>query len=125
MDELGVSSTLKGLTIEILNILESSNLEHIQSEIKNREEKASTLGLSEEELRIYYAHLAVAKYSAAFWSPASMGGENGFKYLNGAENARIVEINWWKVAGCDIIGGFVGGCKGYIGASAISAIMQL
>jgi len=30
------------------------------------------------------------------------------------ENARRGEINRWRVLGSDVVGGFIGGCKGYI-----------
>jgi len=78
MNDLEVSPKLKVLTTEILTILQSNNLNQIKSEIKAKEKNASSLGLSDDELKIYYAHLAVAKYSAEFWLPEFMGGENGF-----------------------------------------------
>ena len=38
------------------------------------------------------------------------------------EDAR--SINWWKVGGCDVVGGLVSGGTAALGASAISVIMQ-
>jgi len=46
---------------------------------------------------------------------ANTGGSNG-------EESR--SINWWKVGGCDLVGGLVSGGAGALGASAISVIMQ-
>lgn len=44
---------------------------------------------------------------------------------NGGNGDVAYSVNWWKVLGCDIIGGLVSGPAGYLGASAISVIMQL
>lgn len=38
---------------------------------------------------------------------------------------QMKDVNWWKVLGVDCVGGLMGGAVGYVGASAISVIMQL
>ena len=43
----------------------------------------------------------------------------------GGNYEPMARVNWWKVLACDCIGGLVGGPGGYLGASAISVIMQL
>jgi hypothetical protein len=132
LDDMGISLELKEAVNETLVILESSqNLDEILSRIKLKETEASKRFVG-EELNTYYSHLAVAKYSATFWSPISQGGEEGINHLinigsankNEGAHAKLSRINWWKVLACDCVGGIVAGPAGYIGASAISAIMQ-
>lgn len=128
LTDMGISEDLKVAINETLVILETStSLNEIISSIEQKEIEASSK-FSDEQLDLYYSHLAVAKYSAMFWAPEKEGGENGIKYIADSESGReaaIQEINWWKVLGCDCVGGLVGGAAGYLGASAISCIMQL
>lgn len=124
VSSLSYSSTFKNLVYNTLDLLESSpGLSVIQDSIAHWEQKASKI-LSGTELNKYYEHLALAKYSAYFWSPEEEGGLYGIQYLAASKKKSTMFINWWKVLGCDCVGGLVGGPAGYLGASTISVIMQ-
>ncbi len=118
------------ITVEQLQSF--SSVSELDKLIKERELNASAL-FEGEELRLMYEHLAVARYTVKYWSSVSTGGEGGFdnlvatsQKLKGTAGLKGVnQINGWKVLACDCIGGWMGGPFGYIGASAISAIMQM
>jgi len=126
VDEMNISSTLKSEILITFQIFQnSSNLNEIIQQIETRELSASSI-FNGSELDLFYEHLAVAKYSATFWSPEEQGGLNGIQYIDIANlKSTKGSINGWKVFGVDCVGGLMGGPVGYAGASLISAIMQL
>ena len=124
VDNLSGSVGFKVLLTNTLELLESMpGLEVITDSVVIWEEKASN-SLSGSELDTYYEHLALAKYSAYFWSPECEGGLEGIKYL-GLKKKSTMAINWWKVFGADCIGGIAGGAVGYLAVSSVAVIMQL
>ncbi len=125
VNEFNISSDLKSEIFITFQILQNaSDLKDIIRQIEERELNASNL-FSGNELDLFYEHLAVAKYSATFWSPEEQGGMNGIQYINVTNLKSTHRVNWWKVLGCDCVGGLVANAAGYVGASAISVIMQL
>lgn len=134
VENFNVSRELKDKLKETLDILSLDyELQELLKILSQKELEAANF-FSGTELNAYYSHLAVAKKSAFFWAPESEGGLNGIQYLE-VENLKSVQrVNWWKVLGCDCVGGVMGtvmsanplgGAVGYVGASAISTIMQL
>ncbi|MEE9408888.1 MAG: hypothetical protein V3V28_12525 [Polaribacter sp.] len=69
--------------------------------------------------------LSIAYHSAKLYSKK----DNIIKLLNISNDKEEIEkissINWWKVAGCDAVGGFFGLVPGAAVASSCSYIMQL
>ena len=133
IENFDVSEKLKEKLKETLDILSQGyKLEKLLSILSQKELEASTL-FSGNELNVYYSHLSVAKSSATFWAPESEGGLNGIQYLNVNNLKSAQAVNWWKVLGSDCVGGVMGtmtatpfgGAIAYVGASAISTIMQL
>ncbi len=132
INSLPYSDKLKSEALVTIELLKDFNsIEELSVILVEREKQASSL-FAGEELRLYYEHLAVARYSAIFWSSSKIGGEDGLKsfsdlsiQLDGGNREKLKSINGWKVLAVDCIGGWMGGPVGYIGASAISAIMQM
>lgn len=133
IDSYPISDELKTKMKETLIILSSGhNLSDLLDIIREKELDAK-IYFNEKELEVYYSHLAVAKYSAIFWSPESEGGLYGIQYLKTDNLKSVQKVNWWKVLGVDCVSGIVGtaaatpfgGAIAYVGGSTIAVIMQL
>lgn len=133
VDSYDVSVELKEKLKETLDILSQDYALNDLLTILSQKEVDAKNFFTGTELDTYYSHLSVAKNSAIFWRPESEGGLNGIQYLNINNLKSAQAVNWWKVLGCDCVGGVmgsmaatpIGGAVGYVGASAISTIMQL
>lgn len=120
VNAMAISNDLKISILETFTILEASgSLAKIISNIEDKEMNAADR-FTGEELNTYYAHLAVAKYSASFWSAEAEGGENGIKYLN-LNDGKAHEIDWIHVYQADCVGSVLGGAPGasYMSTAAL------
>ena len=127
VNEFNITSNLKSEIFVTFQIFQNaSDLNDIIQQIEEREVNASSI-FSGNELDLFYEHLAVAKYTAIFWSPEEQGGMNGVQYLNVGNLKSTKEIDWWKVFGVDCVGGIMSGGNPavYAGASTIAVIMML
>lgn len=134
VDELPYSENFK---LEVLKTVESfktfTSIDELTQDIKVREENLASKFV-DEELRLLYEHLAVARHTVLFWSSEEYGGLDGYAFaversisLRGNEITlkSAAQVDLTKVFAIDCIGGFMGGAVGYAGASCISVIMQL
>lgn len=90
-------------------------------------ELSKTKEISDKEKTTLFRVLAIGKYSAYYTFKIQSNPNTNWYPNNGnwtPNNGNLVGYNWWKVFGCDCIGGCVGGPGGYIGSSCISIIMQ-
>ena len=120
IDKLPISILLKAKVKETID-LQNENLTVSQfwNIIQSKEREASSL-FAGEELRIYFEHLAVAKYSYKYWMPISKGGLNGISNIGAGGYATMSP--WGHVFVCDCVGGLLGGAVGYIGVSVFNAL---
>jgi hypothetical protein len=124
VNEMDISDQLKVAVLETFTILETSaTLDKIVKDVKEKEKNAANR-FNGAELDTYYSHLAVAKYSAAFWSPESEGGENGIKYLD-LDDGVAYEVNWGYVYAMDCAGTVIGGTSIAITMSATTLLEEL
>ena len=126
VEQITFSDEFKKLVNSTLGILEQnySIFETFNKLDVLLEQAKSTL--SENEFPDFEDHIYVAKRSIEFWL-SEIDGIRVWK-LNAPCLKDIQEkapINWWKVLGCDCVGGLFNGPAGYICASVISVIMQL
>ncbi len=110
-------------TIDVLEaqkdyLTTQDDLHNLEVNAKNR--------LNHDDFVIYSDHIFVAISSIQYWT-SKIEGEFVWKLdIRNFNPDPPAAINWWKVFGCDCIGGIVTGTPvGYAGASAISVIMQL
>lgn len=107
---------------ELIKILKENqdNLKGAAKIIKDRYENSGNTQMKFR--REYEIMTAVAYYSSMLYSdPKKTASLFGYDI----EEEVISRINWWKVAGCDALGGMFGGLGGAAVASGCSAIMQL
>jgi hypothetical protein len=121
IDQMPISTLLKQKVKETIALgNQNLNVADFTSEINNLEATAPQF-FSGNELRLYYEHLSVAKYSYKFWSPVSEGGINGSNYINYSSNIDG-PVNWKHVFVYDCVGGLFGGGAGYLGTSAVKIL---
>ncbi len=125
VDQTSFSTEFKNLAKGTLDVLERelSIVESFQEFDRLLSQAESTL--SESEFYVFDDHIYVAKRSMEFWKAEV--DETQIWQLHASfleRRSARGPINWWKVFGCDCVGGFFGGPGGYIGASLISVIMQ-
>lgn len=124
VDQSSYSHDFKRLAKDTLNVFDRElGIVEAFQEFDRLLNQAKTT-LTESEFYIYDDHIYVAKRSMEFW--LSEVNSNRIWLINTPilENPSREPINWWKVFGCDCVGGLFGGAAGYIGASLISVIMQ-
>ncbi len=126
--EAPVSYAVKQYEFSLLNLLsQDMAIEEFEQALELLERRAM-LNLSGGDLEIFLSSASVARHSMRFWTPCELGGMGGLEYLHicGVDTGYDSRaINWWKVLGCDCLGGIFGGAGGYICASLISVVMQL
>lgn len=130
---LKISKELKHLLNQMMNTInQGMPLNSLQEEL-SKLENSGIQTLNDGELTILLSSTSVAKYSAKFWYPASLGGEGGIKYLKiqpkqsfgdydyGVETdpeetleERRIRLNWAKIIGVDAIS--------VVGAAAMSIV---
>jgi hypothetical protein len=125
VDQTSFSNDFKNLAKATLDVLECelSIVESFQEFDRLLNQAESTL--NETEFYVFDDHIYVAKRSMEFWKAEvdeTKIWELHASFLEGRSTRGL--INWWKVLGCDCIGGFFGGPCGYISASLISFLMQ-
>lgn len=125
VDQTSFSTEFKNLAKGTLDVLERelSIVESFQEFDRLLGQAESTL--NESEFYVFDDHIYVAKRSMEFWKAEvdeTQVWQLHASFLDG-RSARG-PINWWKVLGCDCVGGFFGGPHGYIGVLLISIIMQ-
>jgi hypothetical protein len=125
VDQTSFSNDFKNLAKATLDVLECelSIVESFQEFDRLLNQAESTL--NETEFYVFDDHIYVAKRSMEFWKAEvdeTKIWELHASFLEGRSTRGL--INWWKVLGCDCIGGFFGGPGGYISASLISFLMQ-
>ena len=129
VNNMPYSDLFKSKVFETFEILKKfSTIEELDTKLKNKEKEAANF-FEGQELRLYYEHLAVARYSVLYWSNVTMGGKGGFTKsfamsIKLTGKPRTKAVDYWKVFAVDCIGGVMGGPLGYAGASAIAVIMQ-
>lgn len=121
IDGLNISALLKVKVKETIDLCDRNlSVQQFWNEIVIKEKDAPRI-FAGDELRIYYEHLAVAKYSYKYWMPVSKGGMNGISNCSAPGN-QDGSVNMGKVFVYDCVGGIFGGALGYIGASVFKVM---
>ena len=125
VDQTSFSLNFKKLAKATLDLLERDlNIVDSFQEFDRLLSQAKST-LNETEFFVFDDHIYVAKRSMEFWK--SEADETHIWQLHASflkGTSAKDPINWWKVFGCDCVGGLMGNVAGYIGASVISVIMQ-
>ncbi len=96
-------------------VMNNLSVSSIQTKMDNQINNANNIRNSTEKQN-FLAFLAVVKYSAEFWLPLDLGGENGLQYIGASggctDTPNLRAIKWYKVILQDALGTVVGGALG-------------
>ncbi len=122
---LKISNDLKKLLIQMSElVLKELPINELEVGLEEIEIKGSHI-LNKSDLVILYTATSVAKYSANFWYPESIGGEGGMKYFSKtikSDNTLYARgFSWGKLITVDAVGIVAGAAAALVSTGGAAA----
>lgn len=118
---LGISDNLKKLLVQMSELtLKELPLNELEVGLYEIEIYGYNI-LNEADLVVLLSATSVARYSAKFWYPESLGGEGGMKYLSN-NTLQSRGFNWGALITVDAVGVVAGAAGALIGTGGAAAL---